>query len=48
MIEGSDKLDASSCDKVVATPLSGFDGETQLTLVRNPSYDAKHGHAEGA
>jgi peptide/nickel transport system substrate-binding protein len=40
MIEGSDKLDASSCDKVVATPLSGFDGEKQLTLVRNPAYDA--------
>ncbi|MDX6563818.1 MAG: peptide/nickel transport system substrate-binding protein, partial [Gaiellales bacterium] len=41
MIEGSDKLDASSCDKVVATPLSGFDGEKQLTLVRNPAYDPK-------
>ncbi len=39
MIAGSDKLDASSCDKVVAAPLSGFDGEKQLTLVRNPSYD---------
>ena len=41
MIDGSDKLDASSCDKVVATPISGFDGEKQLTLVRNPAYDAK-------
>jgi peptide/nickel transport system substrate-binding protein len=41
MIAGSDKLDASSCDKVVAAPLSGFDGEKQLTLVRNPAYDAK-------
>jgi peptide/nickel transport system substrate-binding protein len=41
MIAGSDKLDASSCDKVVAAPLSGFDGEKQLTLVRNPSYDPK-------
>ena len=41
MIEGSDKLDASSCDKVVATPLSGFDGEKVLTLVRNPAYDPK-------
>ena len=42
MIEGSDKLDASSCDKVLAaSPFSGFDGEKQLTLVRNPSYDPK-------
>ena len=41
MIEGSDKLDASSCDKVVAAPISGFDGEKQMTLVRNPSYDPK-------
>jgi len=41
MIAGSDKLDASSCEKVAATPISGFDGEKQLTLVRNPSYDAK-------
>ena len=29
MIEGSDKLDASSCDKVAASPISGFDGEKQ-------------------
>ena len=41
MIDGSDKLDASSCDKVAASPISGFDGEKQLTLVRNPAYDAK-------
>src|SRR5262245_47751507 len=38
MIEGSDKVDASSCDKV--QPASGFDGQTHLTLVRNPNYDA--------
>lgn len=38
MIEGSDKLDASSCDKVAASTISGFDGEKVLSLVRNPAY----------
>jgi peptide/nickel transport system substrate-binding protein len=37
MIEGADKVDASSCVRV--KPMSGFDGQTSLTLVRNPSYD---------
>jgi peptide/nickel transport system substrate-binding protein len=37
MIEGSDQLDASSCDTI--KPLSGFDPNTSLTLVRNPDYD---------
>jgi peptide/nickel transport system substrate-binding protein len=37
MIEGADKVDASSCSKL--KPMSGFDGQTSLTLVRNPSYD---------
>jgi peptide/nickel transport system substrate-binding protein len=37
MIEGADKVDASSCARV--KPMSGFDGQTFLTLVRNPSYD---------
>ena len=37
MIEGSDALDASSCETL--KPISGFDGDTALTLVRNPDYD---------
>jgi ABC-type transport system substrate-binding protein len=39
MIEGADKLDPSSCKTL--KPISGFDGRTRLTLVRNPSYDPK-------
>ena len=39
MIEGADKLDDSSCKAL--KPISGFDGQTRLTLVRNPSYDPK-------
>jgi peptide/nickel transport system substrate-binding protein len=38
MIEGADKVDASSCARV--KPMSGYDGQTFLTLVRNPSYDS--------
>jgi peptide/nickel transport system substrate-binding protein len=37
MIQGSDKLDISSCDAM--KPISGFDPSKQLTLVRNPNYD---------
>jgi peptide/nickel transport system substrate-binding protein len=37
MIEGSEALDASSCESMV--PISGFDPETSLSLVRNPDYD---------
>ncbi len=37
MIEGSDSSDATSCDTL--KPLSGFDPDTVLTLVRNPDYD---------
>jgi peptide/nickel transport system substrate-binding protein len=37
MIEGADAVHASSCSTV--KPMSGF-GQTQLTLVRNPSYNA--------
>jgi peptide/nickel transport system substrate-binding protein len=37
MIEGSDQLDASSCDTL--KPLPGYNPETQLILVRNPDYD---------
>ena len=38
MIEGSDSLDASSCKTL--KPISGYDGKTTLTLVRNPNYRA--------
>jgi peptide/nickel transport system substrate-binding protein len=42
MLAGSDKLDASSCAAVVKSgPISGFDGERHLNLVRNPAYDAR-------
>lgn len=37
MIEGSDRLDATSCDTL--EPLAGFDPNTSLSLVRNPEYD---------
>jgi peptide/nickel transport system substrate-binding protein len=37
MIEGAVKVDDSSCARV--KPMSGYDGQTFLTLVRNPSYD---------
>ena len=37
MIEGSDQLDASSCRTL--KPLSGFNPNQQLILVRNPEYD---------
>ena len=39
MIEGSDNLDISSCKAM--KPISGFDGVTKLTLVRNPNYNPK-------
>jgi peptide/nickel transport system substrate-binding protein len=39
MIAGMDKVDDSSCAKL--KPASGFDGQTSLTLVRNPAYDPK-------
>ncbi len=37
MFEGADKVDDSSCAKL--KPMSGFDGLTSLTLVRNPDYN---------
>jgi peptide/nickel transport system substrate-binding protein len=37
MIEGADKVDDSSC--ALLEPMSGYDGQTFMTLVRNPSYD---------
>ena len=37
MIQGSDKLDISSCDTM--KPISGFDPSRRITLVRNPNYD---------
>jgi len=39
MIEGSDDLDISSCKSL--KPISGFNGQTFMKLVRNPNYDAK-------
>jgi peptide/nickel transport system substrate-binding protein len=38
MLAGIDKVDISSCSNV--KPASGFDGQTMMTLVRNPDYDA--------
>jgi peptide/nickel transport system substrate-binding protein len=38
MIDGSDKLDASSCSTM--KPISGYQPDKSLTLVRNPDYDA--------
>jgi peptide/nickel transport system substrate-binding protein len=38
MIEGTDELDISSCKTL--KPISGYDGKTSLTLVRNPNYRA--------
>ena len=37
MIEGSENLDATSCDTM--QPISGFDPEAFLILARNPNYD---------
>jgi len=38
MIDGEQNLDASSCDTL--KPISGFDPTKELTIVRNPAYDA--------
>jgi peptide/nickel transport system substrate-binding protein len=37
MIQGSEKLDISSCDSM--KPISGFDPSKKLYMVRNPNYD---------
>ena len=37
MIQGSDKLDISSCESM--KPISGFDPSKKLYMVRNPNYD---------
>jgi peptide/nickel transport system substrate-binding protein len=37
MFEGSDKVDATSCDTI--KPASGFDPTRRFSLVRNPDYD---------
>ncbi len=37
MIQGSDKIDVSSCKTL--KPISGFDSTAKLVLVRNPDYD---------
>ncbi len=38
MIEGSDALNIGSCGAM--KPISGYDGKTSLTFVRNPTYKA--------
>lgn len=41
MYEGSDALDASSCDALTGSgPIAGFDPEDHSYFVRNPDYDA--------
>jgi peptide/nickel transport system substrate-binding protein len=37
MIQGADSVDISSCGAI--KPMSGFDGQANLTLVRNPDYN---------
>jgi peptide/nickel transport system substrate-binding protein len=39
MIQGADQVSASSC--AALKPMSGWDGISNLTLVRNPDYDPK-------
>jgi peptide/nickel transport system substrate-binding protein len=39
MLQGADKVDGSSC--AALKPMSGWDGVSNLTLVRNPEYDPK-------
>lgn len=46
MYQGIDKLDISSCSKLVnkgkpSQTVSGYDGATHMILVRNPNYDPK-------
>ncbi len=41
MLQGSDKLDISSCAS--QKPISGFNPTSRLSLVRNPGYDAASG-----
>ncbi|MDX6630908.1 MAG: peptide/nickel transport system substrate-binding protein [Gaiellales bacterium] len=42
MFAGSEKLNATSCDTIKASgPISGFDGEKVMHLVRNPAYSAR-------
>jgi peptide/nickel transport system substrate-binding protein len=38
MFEGSDKVNISSCSAM--KPASGYDGQSNMTLVRNPNYSA--------
>jgi peptide/nickel transport system substrate-binding protein len=44
MIEGSEDLDASSCRTM--EPISGWDPDRQLSLVRNPDYDPETDNPE--
>ena len=45
MFEGSDALDASSCDTL--EPISGFDPNSSMILVRNPDYDPASDTTDG-
>lgn len=40
MIEGTDKLDVSSCANLLKTPISGFDPTKHLRIRRNTNYKA--------
>jgi peptide/nickel transport system substrate-binding protein len=44
MLERSEDLDITSCDTL--SPIAGFDPDTKLVLVRNPSYDPATGVPE--
>jgi len=46
MIEGADRVNASSC--AALKPMSGYDGISNLSLVRNPAYDQGPIHAAPA
>jgi peptide/nickel transport system substrate-binding protein len=47
MVLGSDELDASSCDALLASgPLSGYDVEKGMTIVRNPDWDIAQDNPE--
>jgi peptide/nickel transport system substrate-binding protein len=40
MIQGEDALDTSSCANLTKNPMSGFDPDKKMVIVKNPAYDA--------
>jgi peptide/nickel transport system substrate-binding protein len=40
MIQGEDALDTSSCANLTKSPMSGFDPDKKMIIVKNPAYDA--------